>query len=126
MKTLLFFTLFTLCTGLKAQQYPAEVSDRMTENKLKGLGRWTGILTEYRVTALGLDSADKVILVQRSKELASIKSLSMREDGTVQVTCAGGTHFDEVKRIFSSLVDGIRGVTQKYFIEAQTTTPADE
>ena len=125
-RIVLAITLLFLGPALSAQHIPAEVRAVMDANKVKGIDIWTGIITKYTLTAHGLDSARTATLIQRASQHQKVKSIRVMPGGAVQLACAGGTPFDKVKMIFSSLVNGIENVNDQYLLETTLSSDSHE
>lgn len=112
---LIFLSVFFVSFSF-AQQVPADIRSVMDANKIQGIDVWSGINVIFEVVPLGLDSAEKITLVERAHLLPVIKSIKLSDSGTVVLTCNGGTPFDDVKKIFSTIVSGLSSITETYVL----------
>lgn len=101
------------------EDMPQEVKDQMNLNKQKGLPSWNDILFTFHVTVAGLEKEECRVLLERASGITEIISVKFEDNNHVTVECEGGTNFDRVKRIFSSLVSNISGVENKGSIKRQ-------
>jgi hypothetical protein len=119
-KRILFVCLFLGVTKSYAQEYgviPANVRSLMDANKLNGLPTYTGVVTSYLVHCTGIENNELPELQERALQLPKIKSLNIQSNESIEVVCAGGTGFSEVKGIFSSLVTEISNISIENRIE---------
>lgn len=112
--------LLSTCNGF-AQVYtyeemPREVKDEMNLNKQKGLSYWNDIIFTFHVSVEGLEKEEYRVLLDRASNLAEIISVRF-ENNLVIVECTGGTNFDKVKSIFSSMVSNISGIENRASIK---------
>ena len=119
-KRILFVCLFLGVTNSYAQEYgviPANVRSLMDANKLNGLPSYSGVVTSYTAQCEGLDNLEVNELQQRATENSKIKSVIIHSTSMIEVVCSGGTGFEEVKSIFSSLVTNISSISIENRIE---------
>ena len=119
-KRVLIICLFFGVTTGYAQEYGVitpNVRALMDANKLNGLPTYTGIVTSYTVQCEGLDNLEVNELQQRATENSKIKSVIIHSTSMIEVVCSGGTGFEEVKSIFSSLVTNISSISIENRIE---------
>jgi len=119
-KRILFVCLFLGVTNSYAQEYgviPANVRSLMDANKLNGLPVYSGVVTSYTAQCEGLDNLELNELQQRATENNKITSVIIHSTSLIEIVCSGGTGFDEVKPIFSSLVTNISSITIENRIE---------
>ncbi len=117
MKHIIAITLCVL-TSLSAfsQMYetqPQEVQAKMDLNKINGESIWKGIISTYNVSVQGLTSESLVTLQERVQNDARILSFKVETSGVLVFTCEGGTPFEVVKGLLSSLITGIVGFEEK-------------
>lgn len=109
-KQLVFFCLLlnsSICFGQEYGVIPSDVRAKMNLNKENGLPTYTGVVTAYSVQCEGLDNVEIIELQQRAQQKSQIKSIIIHSNSSVEVICTGGTPFEEIKPIFSSLVSNI-------------------
>lgn len=97
-----------------AQEYgviPPAVRAKMDANKLNGIPSYTGVVTAYVVHCEGLESAELIELQNRAQHLPAVQGITIQSTEIIEVICAGGTAFDQVKSIFSNLVSHITSIT---------------
>lgn len=99
------------------EDMPQEVKDKMNLNKHKGLSYWNDILFTFHVSVEGLEKEEHQVLLDRASKSAEIISVRFEDNNLVIVECKGGTNFDKVKSIFSSLVSNIPGVENRATIK---------
>lgn len=119
-KRVLIICLFFGVTTGYAQEYGVitpNVRALMDANKLNGLPTYTGIVTSYTIQCEGLDNLEVNELQQRATENSKIKSVIIHSTSLIEVVCTGGTGFEEVKSIFSSLVTNISSLSIENRIE---------
>jgi hypothetical protein len=119
-KRVLIICLFIGVTTGYAQEYGVitpNVRALMDANKLNGLPTYTGIVTAYTVQCEGLENSEVNELQQRATEISKVKSVIIHSTSSIEVVCSGGTGFEEVKSIFSSLVTHILSITIENRIE---------
>jgi hypothetical protein len=92
-----------------------EVKKQWDSNKINGLQSWNGIETKYVLEVQGLDSIEANVLLERAQIIEEISNVNI-ENLRVIIICKGGTPFDSVKKIFSSLIDNLTIVEEIYFI----------
>jgi hypothetical protein len=117
MKHLIAITLCVL-TSLSAfsQMYetqPHEVQAKMDLNKINGESIWKGIISTYNVSVQGLTSESLVTLQERALSDARILSFNVETSGVLVFKCEGGTPFEVVKALLSSLITGIVSFEEK-------------
>lgn len=117
MKHLIAIT-FCVLSSLSAfsQMYetqPQEVQAKMDLNKSNGESIWQGIISTYSVSVQGLTSESLVALQDRVQGDARILSFKVETTGVLVFTCEGGTPFEVVKGLLSSLITGIVGFEEK-------------
>ena len=101
----------TICFGQEYGVIPSDVRAKMDSNKLIGIPTYTGIVTVYSVHCQGLENSELAELQSRAQNLSIIKEVIIQSNGVVDIICSGGTGFDQVKNIFSSLVEHITSIT---------------
>lgn len=107
------FLLFSDISSAQVYTYedmPREVKERMDLNKQNSLPSWDGIVFSYFVSVEGLEPGEHKELLDRAANIPEIFSVNFQNNDLVIVECKGGTNFDFVKRIFSSLVSNISGI----------------
>jgi hypothetical protein len=114
------FIAITLCvlTSLSAfsQMYetqPQEVQAKMDLNKINGESIWKGIISTYNVSVQGLTSESLVTLQERAQSDSRIISFNVETSGVLVFKCEGGTPFEVVKALLSSLITGIVSFEEK-------------
>lgn len=117
MKHLIAIT-FCVLTSLSAfsQMYetqPQEVQAKMDLNKINGESIWHGIISTYNVSVQGLTSESLVTLQERVQNDDRILSFKVETSGVLVFTCEGGTPFEVVKALLSSLISGIVSFEEK-------------
>ena len=85
----------------------------MDLNKSNGESIWQGIISTYSVSVQGLTSESLVALQDRVQGDARILSFKVETTGVLVFTCEGGTPFEVVKGLLSSLITGIVGFEEK-------------
>jgi hypothetical protein len=119
-KRVLIICLFFGVTTGYAQEYGVitpNVRALMDANKLNGLPTYTGIVTSYTVQCEGIENSEVNELQQRATEISKVKSVIIHSTSSIEVVCSGGTGFEEVKSIFSSLVTNISSISIENRIE---------
>lgn len=119
-KRVLIICLFIGVTAGYAQEYGVitpEVRAKMDSNKLNGNPLYTGIVTAYIVQCEGLDNSELTELQSRAQTLTVVQGIIIQSNNIIEVVCSGGTGFEEVKAIFSSLVTHISSITIENRIE---------
>jgi hypothetical protein len=119
-KRVLIISLFIGVTTGYAQEYGVitpNVRALMDANKLNGLPTYTGIVTSYTVQCEGIENSEVNELQQRATEISKVKSVIIHSTSSIEVVCFGGTGFEEIKSIFSSLVTNISSISIENRVE---------
>ena len=117
MKHLIAITLCVLASfSAFSQMYetqPQEVQTKMDLNKINGESIWKGIVSTYSVSVQGLTPESMVTLQERAESESRIISFNVGTSGVLVFNCEGGTPFEVVKALLSSLITGIISFEEK-------------